>query len=178
MSNPDLINVRLPSARITPTSTPTAPQATTPPAGSPSQTVWPSDATERAALPANVTVNAANCTAFGQTGCTSLAGTAALGAIQALSTACGGCSMVITGGTECWLHGSRDPRCNGTHHRQGDYAIDLRHSAALDSYIQSAGTVICSPRGRPLYQIGNAVYWDEDSAHWHVNFNYTSCSGF
>lgn len=174
--NPDLVNVRLPSASITPTTAPTPPA--TAPATPPSQATWPSDATERAALPSNVTVNRPNCTTFGQGACTSLAGTAALGAIQALSTACGNCSMTITGGTECWLHGSRDARCNGTHHRQGDYAIDLAHSTALDNYIRSAGTVICSPRGRQLYQIGNAVYWDEDSAHWHVNFNYTSCSGF
>ncbi len=177
--NPDLVNVRLPSISITPATAPTAPTPpVTPPTGSPSDANWPSDAAERSALPSNVKVNKANCAVLGQSSCTSLAGTAAMGAISALSAACGGCSITITGGTECWLHGSRDPRCNGTHHRPGDYAIDLAHSDDLDNHIRSVGTVICSPRGRPMYKIGNALYWDEDSGHWHVNFNYSSCSGF
>lgn len=128
---------------------------------------WQSDASERASLAPGVTVNVANCATIGQASCTSLAGSAAISAVNALASACG-CSFVISGGTEYWLHGS------GGHHRPGDYAIDLKHGA-VDNYIRSNGTEICRISGRPAYRIGNAVYWDEDDAHWHVNFNKTTC---
>jgi hypothetical protein len=75
----------------------------------------------------------------------------------------------------------------GTHHRPGDYALDLKHGA-VDSYITTnGGSPICmlplptsanpNPVQRPVYRVGNAVYYDEDSAHWHVNFNKSTCSG-
>lgn len=171
--NPDLINVTLPMVGVTPPS-PQLPPPSIPPSTPPGGTAWPSDASERAALPSSVTVNKANCTTLGQPDCTSLAGSTAIAAIQALNAACGSCAMVITGGTECWLHGSKDTRCNGTHHKPGDDAIDIRHSTVVDNYIQSRGSILCSLGGRPLYQLDGAVFWNE-SDHWHVNFNHTTC---
>lgn len=175
--NPDLVKVSLPSASITPTMAPVAPPAVQPTSVPSSQSAWPDDADERGLLAAGISVNRGNCTFIGQTACTSLADTAAIPALNGFQAACGNCPIMITGGTECWLHGSQDPRCNGTDHKPGDYAIDLDHSAALDNYIRSNGMIICSPRGRPLYRIGNSVFWDE-STHWHANFNHASCSGF
>lgn len=172
MINPDLVNVRLPSIGITPMQAPPEPP---PMPFIPSEANWPSDATERSALPSNITVNHANCTKPGESGCTSLAGSTAISALRDLGSACGGCSIIVTGGTECWLHGSRKYPCNpSTHHQPGDDATDIGKSSALDSYIKT-GTVICNLTKGPVYRTGNSVYYDEGD-HWHANFNQSSCS--
>lgn len=170
--NPDLVNITLNGLSPVAVPAPGAAVSVTPPPTVAAGEPWPSDASERSAI-SPITVNAANCATKGQTGCTSLAGSAAISALQALNTACGSCGIVVSGGTECWLHGNGS--CADTHHNQGDYAIDFHHGA-VDTYITANGTKICELHGRSVYKIGNAVYWDEDSAHWHANFNNTTCS--
>ncbi|MEK9151206.1 MAG: pilin [Patescibacteria group bacterium] len=166
--NPDLVNVTINA--LSPVSVPGAPAKTAPGAAPPTGAAWPSDKTERDALGGNFNYNKDNCKTSGQAeGCTSMAGSAAIGGLQSLQKSCN-CSMTITGGTECWQHGT----CGAdNHHTQGDYAVDIAHGA-VDNYI-TKNQPICSLKGRPVYQVGNAIYWDEDSAHWHANFNKSGC---
>jgi hypothetical protein len=96
-----------------------------------------------------------------------MSGSAAINNLKTLQSNCG-CSITITGGTEYWLHGSN------THHKSGDYAIDMAHGA-IDNYITTNGQSLGLCDGKPLYKIGNAVFWNEDSSHWHANFNNSSC---
>lgn len=173
--NPDLVNVTINGLSAIPMApapgaAPITPPGPPIPAGAP----WPSDASERSSLGSSFTYNRGptGCTTVGQAACTSIAGSAAISALQALQAACG-CSIMINGGTEYWSHGNKTE--GGTHHRRGDYAIDINHGA-IDSYITSNGTKICENKGRPVYRIGGAVYWNEDTAHWHANFNNTTCS--
>lgn len=138
---------------------------------------WPSDENERKQLPPGVSVNKNNCAKVGDAGCTSLYGSAAIGSIINLKNSCGNCSIVISGGTECWLHGKNSGGCAGnTSHKPGGYGIDFGHGD-IDDYIKLNGTKICDKNGRPVYRIGGAVFWDEDSAHWHANFNNSTCNG-
>src|SRR3989344_5938160 len=95
--NPDLVNITING--LSPTSVPGAP----PPAPG---AAWPNDKPERdaleAAAPGKFDYNNPNCATEGQAaGCTSLAGTAAIGGLKGLQAACK-CSMGITGGAEKW----------------------------------------------------------------------------
>lgn len=165
--NPDLVNITING--LSPVSVPGVPPVAPPPPGKP----WPDDSKERAALGSSFSFNKANCKTEGQTeGCTSMAGSAAIPGLQAFQEACN-CSIEITGGTECWQHGSCGPN---NHHTINDYAVDMAHGA-VDTYIKNnGGTPLCQLNGRNVYKIGSSVFFDEDSAHWHVNFNKSSCS--
>ena len=133
---------------------------------------WPSDAPERAQLPSGVTVNhSPGCANIGQQNCTSLAGMSqnVINNLIALKSACTGCgTIVITGGTEYWLHSVN------TAHRPGGNVVDLSiGDSGLYNYITSHGTVVsagCSVGTR--YKIGSAIYVNEviagNSPHWHV----------
>ncbi|OGI30795.1 MAG: hypothetical protein A3G09_02000 [Candidatus Moranbacteria bacterium RIFCSPLOWO2_12_FULL_48_12] len=146
---------------------------------------WPSDASERADLQSSGNfsfISNPGCTTKGQTDCISLAGSAAIQGLKNLSAACDNCPIQINGGTECWLHDKSTGRCATTHHTQGDYAIDIAHGEAIDSYITSGRTPLCYlPKNgvpRPVYLIKRAVFWDEDSLHWHADFNQSTCKMF
>lgn len=131
-----------------------------------------------------ISVNKANCTKIGQSDCTSLDGLSS-GAINGLLTlarlcktnfSCGGRStaqIVITGGTEYWGHSQ------GTAHRPGGGAIDLRKTEGLDVVIKGVGgkNMISGNGGCSKgvsYRItnGGPVYTDEIIAgnppHWHI----------
>lgn len=155
--NPDLVNVTING--LSPVSL-----APLPPTGA----TWPSDTTERTSLGSNFTYNNANCTTVGQASCTSMSGSAAIAQLKLLQTNCN-CSIKITGGTEFWLHGAN------THHKPEDSAIDIAHGSEIDNYILTEGNVFCSIKGRTVYKVHGALFWDEDSAHWHANFNTSTC---
>ena len=183
--NPKLVKFSLLLPQVT------GPAVTTPVAGAPGAPTtttagapWPSDAPERAELgasPYNVSVNRSpGCTTVGQPSCTSLAGlgNSVKQGLKTLAILCGGgCRLMITGGTEYWLHGNRstDLSLNKTAHKPGGNAVDLSigYSSSLDSYIRSTGTIVssgCTTGTR--YKIGSAVYVDEVIAgnppHWHI----------
>ena len=146
---------------------------------------WPSDASERAALQSSGNfsfISSPGCTTKGQADCISLASSAAIQGLINLSAACDNCPIQINGGTECWLHDKSTGGCATTHHTQGDYAIDIAHGEAIDSYITSGRTPLCYlPKNgvpRPVYLIKGAVFWDEDSLHWHADFNQSTCRMF
>ncbi|MHB1118274.1 MAG: pilin [Minisyncoccota bacterium] len=169
-------NLTLPPVGGMPTS-PTAITAT--PTPSKQDQPWPSDLGIRSQLnSANISINRANCKFVGQRPCTSVTelGQRAIGGLISLANNCRNCSVVVTAGTEYWMHGNRstDLASNTTEHRPGGNVVDLSiGNANLNTYIKSKGTQIssgCSTGVR--YKIGSAIYVDErisgNPPHWHV----------
>lgn len=115
-----------------------------------------------------ITVNASECKKVGQRNCTSLLGMSrsVTDGLIAIKQACN-CAMVITGGTEYWLHATHGP---------GKNVVDLRKTDLLTSYIEKNGKKAnggsCS-KG-PAYTVPGApgLYVDEqisgNAPHWHV----------
>lgn len=138
-----------PTAQITPTVAPN---------------LWASDASERAALssdPNSVPINKQNCVNIGDTNCTSVLNLQqdVISKIKSLKSACG-CSVVVTGGTEYWLH--------QTH--SNNRTVDLSKNSAVDAYITSGISSPgsgCGIRTAPHYQKDFATYVNEGD-HWHV----------
>lgn len=179
--NPDLVNFKLelplvgqqPVNMVSSTST----------ASTTSGAPWPDDSTERALLEngdssSNVDINHLNCSNVGQSGCTSVyqLPTNAINALRSLSGACGAsCYVMITGGTEQWLHQTHGPR---------KPVVDLQHATGLDNYIyghSSAPTIggSCGVSSANHYAVsgpGAGIYvaegtppaTDGSSPHWHV----------
>lgn len=140
---------------------------------------WPSDATQRAQLAgAGITVNTANnCPTAGTAGCTSLyfEGPAAgvidqLIAFKALCV----CEMIVTGGSEAWLHSTHGPTKK---------VIDLRATPTLNAFLRglpggpAAGDAF--PTGKKISVNGFGKFYAEPpgatgnttAQHWHVTFN-------
>ncbi len=126
--------------------------------------------------------NNTNCTTIGQA-CTSLDGlsSSAIQGLQRLSKAAdlwGGINTItINGGTEYWMHDidetpedRANPNINNSSHRPGGGAIDLDRNSTLDALIKSYPSVSNQTcyAGKPAYQIGTAIYTQENAAHWHV----------
>ncbi len=123
---------------------------------------WASDTTERQKITAaGITVNSANCTKVGQSGCTSLAGLDTSGVI-ALKSKCQGCELVITGGTECWLHS------NKTQHVPGSSIVDLRLTNSLVSYVDEKNNKTPSKgMSFPVFTKNSTQFMNETD-HYHI----------
>ncbi|MFA5933995.1 MAG: hypothetical protein WC795_02120 [Candidatus Paceibacterota bacterium] len=128
---------------------------------------WFDDAPVRAVLlEKGITVSGSatnnNCTKVGQTGCTSVYQFQGGGSLLALKNACGGasCQIVITGGTECWLHQTHAP---------GSSVVDLRETPSLSAYVKKGTkTEIPWAKGKAVqYQVGTTRFVDEID-HFHV----------
>ncbi len=119
----------------------------------------------------NITLNAAQCTSLSQTsGCTNvgLLPDFVVNRLDSLQKACSAatgaiCNIVISGGTEFWMHTSHGP---------GIPTLDLRKDANLISYINTlypnqhnGGTYTVQ-----LGAVGGGNFYSEDSAHYHVAF--------
>lgn len=124
---------------------------------------WPSDATERSLLQkAGITINKINCTKVGQTNCTSLSGLNTASVIN-LKKTCPSCEIVITGGTECWLHSP------STLHLPGNSIVDLRTTTSLISYVESDNTQ-AQTKGMnyPVFIKNNTKFMKEPNGHYHI----------
>jgi type IV secretory pathway VirB2 component (pilin) len=106
--------------------------------GSPSNQNWLKIAGSPASLPSGVTVlPSGDCSYVGQPNCTSIDGLNP-DKVDAIATACGSkCSIIITGGTECWLHGSEGQ--STTHHPNSD-TVDLRATPQLNAFFNNGNT--------------------------------------
>ncbi len=142
---------------------------------------WPSDATQRDELAgAGITINTANnCTpTAGGNGCTSVyfEGDAAgvIAQIIAFKSACGNCEIVITGGSEAWLHRTHGPNKK---------VIDMRSTDTLNAYLRGlpggpvpgndfpTGKTISVPNFGKFYAEPAGSTSNTTSQHWHVIFN-------
>ena len=189
--NPNLVNFKLALEQArgtTPTELPAVPLPTE----------WEDDtAYERTNLrtlglaltpPGIVQVNKQACKLVGQSNCTSVHGlkAAVVAKLTKLASDCGpSCAVVVTGGTEYWLHGDRstDVNENPTRHKPssagGGEAVDLsQNSEPLNQYIRAHGTPFvggatgggCAPGAG--YELDGGKYVDENiqgnPPHWHV----------
>jgi hypothetical protein len=133
---------------------------------------WPSDAAERSRLEAaDIDINKANCTTIGQKNCTSVHGltNGTIERLMNLKTNCEAtqktsCNIMITGGTEYWLHS------RGGTHGDGD-TVDISSNPTLDTYIGGTGTKCGDVRGKDLIQFkweDSSCPWSVTGTHWHA----------
>lgn len=128
---------------------------------------WPDDSAIRSQITnAGVGINKSNCTAAGQTSCTSVAElpSSAVNGVINLKNNCN-CAITITGGTE---DGHQT-------HGRGIPMIDLRAGGALDSFITKGNPPVNPQSGCGLvnaahYNTLGGTYVLElvPSIHWHV----------
>jgi hypothetical protein len=137
---------------------------------------------------AGIEINNQNCAFIGSVSCTSLEGIGnkALSAITALQQECKNCNIVITGGTEYWLHGNRDTDLlrtiseGRTKHYPGGNVMDLRLSSDLQSFLESKATkdngdnCVRNANSYARYKYKGNLYIDENikgnPRHFHVCF--------
>jgi hypothetical protein len=144
---------------------------------------WPDDTIQRNQLAAaGISVTASNpdpiqshCPTAGTPGCTSVyfesGVSSVIQQIIDFKTACN-CDIVITGGSEAWLHQTHGPNVK---------VVDMRATETLNGYLNtqngSSGTNF--PTGRWITVNGVGKFWAEPSHgsqnatehHWHVIFN-------
>ncbi len=122
-------------------------------------TPWTGTATP---LPVSVTLNGSQCTRVGDRGCTSTFGLN-MSQVQAIQQGCG-CPLVITGGTEWWLHGGQS---GSTTHQSGSSTVDLRTDSdpnnPLNKYLSGGKPLVRMQR----YPDPNGPYLYEGN-HWHI----------
>jgi len=125
---------------------------------------WTDDTSVREELAeSSITVNKDNCTYVGQTNCTSVWGlntTPVIALQKKVAATCSGCKIIITGGTECWLHSS------GTRHLPGNSTVDLRDDT-LSTYVETGEKTIEDSYNYPIYTTNGARFMDEGN-HYHI----------
>lgn len=120
---------------------------------------WLSIAGAQTTLPTGVTVNKAECAVVGNQNCTSIRGLR-LDYINTILEKCKDCkSLMITGGTEFWLHGGQS---GNTNHKPNSPAVDLRITPELTQYITEGKKL-----EKKRYSKDGISYLYEGS-HWHV----------
>lgn len=124
---------------------------------------WLSDEKERTLVKnAGITINKDNCTYVGQQNCTSLTGLNTAKLIALKKSSCPTCEVVITGGTECWLHS------NKTQHLPGNSIVDLRTTTTLVSYVEKNNTKLAATgMNFPVYA-KNVTKFMKESDHYHI----------
>lgn len=125
-----------------------------------------SDAQGRSALAPGVSVNKSNCYVVGQQNCTSLDGISE-SIIQNTNDLqkAAGVLIVITGGTEYWLHG--DGTETGTQHVPGGTAIDYGYDPAVLEAVKKSEKVSyyqCEYQGIKVYGCAGTI------DHIHVEY--------
>lgn len=195
--NPDLVHLNLskfseaggtvPEGTPVSTATPST-YTSTAPTGSP----WPSDKAERDALKnAGIPINTPNCATIGQKGCTSvyqLPSSTINSLKQFKKDFCTNwtCDLIVSGGTEYWLHKTHGP---------GKTIVDIRNTATFRSVLEGRNAetkqlidggkhpsikIKCSKNGRRVYEVKlkdmSPMYiWDEDSKHFHADTSNSLC---
>lgn len=143
---------------------------------------WYDDSVIRSSLETGgVKVKGKNCTKVGQRSCTSVynLGQNAVNKLIALKSSCGeNCEVVVTGATECWLHGGNTG--NGTTHQPSSNTVDIsQKNKTLNEFIEGQTTGVVGSWSK-LYSIGGPFggeyHWEflrrdkpaSGSNHWHV----------
>lgn len=140
---------------------------TFPPNGLDPDADWPSIAGVKAdtkpGWPANValdsSLNNTDCQKVGEPGCTSIRGLNPA-YLKTIRDKCPNCELIITGGTECWLHGGKT---QDTTHGPGSRTVDLHINNTLSKYITGG----VSPVDWRRYSKDNIPFLKEPN-HWHA----------
>ena len=114
-------------------------------------------------LPASVSVKGPECTSVGQQNCTSTRGLD-ISVIELILAKCPQCKLMITGGTETWLHGGPAGK---TAHGPKNPTIDLRagYDARLDAFLSGGKPLVNMQRYPPP---NGPMYETEGGNHWHI----------
>lgn len=129
--------------------------------------VWGNDTATRSQLsaaPINASFNNSSCTSVGQSGCTSATNLNTSG-VQKLRTACPSCEIIITGGTECWLHSA------STAHGQGSSIVDLRNDSSvpnLKAFVEAPANLKGTLPGWGTLYVVNGIEFVNEGNHYHV----------
>jgi len=120
---------------------------------------WTSAGTLANLTTSGATVYNAQCTTVGQSNCTSTRGLNP-STLNAIHQGCPSCVLLVTGGTEFWLHGGKT---GSTTHQINSSTIDLDPNPALNNYLSGGRPLVAMtryppPNGPNLYE-GN---------HWHI----------
>lgn len=130
---------------------------------------WDDSIAQLSKLPRGVTVNKNECTTIGQQNCTSVRGLNTY-IINTIANGCWesqgkkDCNIIITGGTENWLHSA-----SGTH-RPGSSTIDLSPTADINKYL-TGKTTPPTPNTKLIKNGINYYYHENHGAggyHWHI----------
>ncbi len=164
--NPDLLNsdLKISQATITVDLEADVPQTYDPitkkyPNGVTYGNPWDNTVGSTASLPQYVTLNSSECTKIGQTGCTSTRGLDTSN-LQKVQWGCK-CNLVVTGGTESWLHGGKT---GNTSHQLGSATVDIRKTPELTNYITGGKPLVYFKR----YTNGDGLSYLYEGNHWHV----------
>ncbi|OGZ17069.1 MAG: hypothetical protein A3H76_01840 [Candidatus Lloydbacteria bacterium RIFCSPLOWO2_02_FULL_54_12] len=126
-----------------------------------------------------VQVSTNPCPSVGSRGCTDVKqlGTQAQQAIIALAGSCPTpCVVIVSGGTEYWLHGSRSttppPPSSTAAHSYNNNVFDLRKSSQLDAVIKATGNTQKKSFGN-YYRwrhtnAGGTFWYTDEGDHWHA----------
>jgi hypothetical protein len=171
--NPLLVNLNLSLETLPPpVITTTSGNGVTRPPLPATGSTWQSDGVERKILgDGGIGLNNNTCTQIGQSNCTSVfgIGSTVIGGLISLKEACN-CTVVITGGTEYWLHSE------ATAHRPGGNVVDLRLDSGLLNFLKTNGqpTSAAGCSVGEAYSYNGAVYVNEviagNAPHFHVCF--------
>lgn len=108
------------------------------------------------------TVYNSQCTTVGQQNCTSTRGLD-VSVLNNIRDKCASCQLVITGGTEFWLHNGG----TSTNHQVANSNVDLAVNPALTQYIMSGNS---NPAPYSWHQKDGIWYYYEVN-HWHASVN-------
>ncbi|MEK7558618.1 MAG: hypothetical protein AAB507_02210, partial [Patescibacteria group bacterium] len=175
--NPDIRKLNLKLGTLTQSTTVTSDQTSpnTPPIGTSNtllDSIFSDETRVRGELSrGGVPVNKSACTSVGQSNCTNVGGLPqqTIDGLLALKIDCE-CDLVVTGGTEYWLHTA------GTSHGPGQRTVDLRPTASLNQFTglrfvgkpnPASGTIANWGSARFKFEVtgDNAI---STGAHWHV----------
>ncbi len=130
---------------------------------------WDDSIGKAATLPRGVKLNGVECSVVGQQNCTSTRGLST-SIINSIANGCWeqkgkkDCDIIITGGTENWLHSA-----NGGH-KPGSPVIDLRPTEDVNKYI--TGKTTPPNPGTTINKNGINYYYHANHGgggyHWHV----------
>lgn len=110
---------------------------------------------------AGIGINNGPCVNGQTVGCTNVGGlpTGVIENLKTLGGNCGGCNIIVTGGSE---DGHKT-------HGDGKAVVDLRMNDSLNSYVTTRGKPgVDSKTGWNTYTVGNTVFLQEKD-HWHAS---------
>lgn len=116
---------------------------------------------QEAGIKINHPVENERCEKIGQTNCTSLYQLNIAPLIN-FAKNCKNCDIVVTGGTECWLHSKK------TTHRPGNSVVDLRITNTLTNFIEEGAEPLPTEAGDTIFTKEGGPKFLKESNHYHL----------
>jgi len=110
---------------------------------------------------AGIEINNGRCEKIGQKNCTSLYQLEITKVID-FAKKCNDCDVVITGGTECWLHSKQ------TTHRPGGNIVDLRMTDSVTNFIETGSEKTGTNLNNSVFTKKDGSEFLKEEDHYHV----------